>query len=283
MREMAMFLDNFNAVDCARAARRVAAVLVAVGLSVLAGPAAAQEKFYRLQLKQNNKFIDATRCSDAVALSPRSAYDGGSCQLWSFIAQGGGWYRIQNKKTGKFLDALRCSGTVALQSRSEFNGGACQLWKVVEQPQGFVRLQLRNGLYLDAAKCSDRLVATGLSDWDGGACQLWRVVPEWVKDEPPAPPPPPPAPGVSAEEQSRCRDYAATAVKQAKDALATQKCARMASTQPGGRWGTHTDPHYQWCLAAPRNARTSEGRARTELLRNCREYVRMEDPILEGN
>jgi hypothetical protein len=61
-------------------------IAVAAGFSLLvANDAVAQETYYRLQLKQGGKYLDAVNCSDQVALNPGSTYANGACQLWRFV------------------------------------------------------------------------------------------------------------------------------------------------------------------------------------------------------
>ena len=43
----------------------------------LAGPAAAHEQYYRLQLKNRGHYLDADHCSDDVALNPGSDFADG--------------------------------------------------------------------------------------------------------------------------------------------------------------------------------------------------------------
>lgn len=56
------------------------------GEYLIAPRAVAQEaQYYRLQLKQGGKYLDAAYCSDKVALKGGSGYANGACQLWRFI------------------------------------------------------------------------------------------------------------------------------------------------------------------------------------------------------
>src|SRR5512143_865130 len=115
------------------ATRSFAAGLVAAtGLSLLGVvDVSADEAFYRLQVKQGGKFLDAVNCSDRVALHPGSDYANGACQLWRFVPAGDGWSRLQLKQGGKYLDATYCSDQVALSPSSDYANGACQLWRFV--------------------------------------------------------------------------------------------------------------------------------------------------------
>jgi len=146
-----------------------------------AGPAAAPPppqsgRYYRLQIKQGGKYLDAVNCSDQVALNPGSTYAEGACQLWRLVPAGDGWSRLQLKQGGKYLDAVNCSEHLGLNGGSTYAGGACQLWRLVPAGGGWSRLQVKQGgKYLDAAYCSDKVALNGGSTYAGGACQLWRL------------------------------------------------------------------------------------------------------------
>ena len=104
------------------------------GLSLfVANDAVAQETYFRLQLKQGGKYLDAVNCSDQVAMHPGSTYANGACQLWRFVPVGDGWSRLQLKQGGKYLDAVNCSDQVAMNPGSTYANGACQLWRFVRQ------------------------------------------------------------------------------------------------------------------------------------------------------
>jgi Ricin-type beta-trefoil lectin domain-like len=144
----------------------------------LVTPAAAQEPYYRLQLKNGSRYLDADHCSDKVGLNPGSNYDNGSCQLWRFVPAGDGWSRLQLKNGDRYLDADHCSDKVGLNPGSNYDNGSCQLWRLVPAGGGWSRLQLKNGgRYLDADHCSDRVGLNPGSNYDNGSCQLWRFVP----------------------------------------------------------------------------------------------------------
>jgi hypothetical protein len=98
---------------------------------LVADDAVAQETYYRLQLKQGGKYLDAVNCSDQVAMNPGSTYANGACQLWRFVPAGDGWSRLQLKQGGKYLDAVNCSDQVAMNPGSTYANGACQLWRFV--------------------------------------------------------------------------------------------------------------------------------------------------------
>lgn len=164
-------------------------LVVVVGALVLldASPASAQTarlarrapEYFRLQLKHNQKYLDAKRCTDEVGMNPGSQFENGACQLWRLVPAGDGWSRIQLKRGQKFLDAKFCSDNLGLNPGSDFEGGACQLWRLVDAGDGWSRLQLkRGGKYLDAKNCGDDVGLNPGSRFDGGACQLWRLVPE---------------------------------------------------------------------------------------------------------
>ncbi|MCY1074702.1 RICIN domain-containing protein [Archangium lansingense] len=138
-----------------------------------------QETYYRLQLKQGGKYLDAVNCSDQVAVNAGSTYAAGACQLWRFVPAGDGWNRLQLKQGGKYLDAVNCSDQVALNAGSTYAAGACQLWRFVPAGDGWNRLQLKQGgKYLDASYCSDQVALNAGSTYAAGACQLWRLTSE---------------------------------------------------------------------------------------------------------
>jgi hypothetical protein len=136
-------------------------------------------EYFRLQLKHNQKYLDAKQCTDDVGMNPGSEVEGGACQLWRLVPAGDGWSRLQLKHGQKFLDAKFCSDKLGLNAGSDFEGGACQLWRLVDAGGGWSRLQLKHGgKYLDASFCRDEVGLNPGSSFDGGACQLWRLVPE---------------------------------------------------------------------------------------------------------
>jgi len=138
--------------------------------------AGGPDAYYRIELKQSGKYLDAVNCSDRVGLNPGSTYAQGACQLWRFVPADGGWNRLQVKHSGKYLDAVNCSDQVGLNPGSTYAGGACQLWRFVPTGDGWNRLQVKQGeKFLDAAYCSDKLGLTTSSAYAGGACQLWRL------------------------------------------------------------------------------------------------------------
>jgi ricin-type beta-trefoil lectin protein len=133
--------------------------------------------YYRLQLKQGGKYLDAVHCSDQVALNAGSSYADGACQLWRFVPAGDGWNRLQLKQGGTYLDASYCSDHVVLGAESTYADGACQLWRLVPAGDGWSRLQVKQGgKYLDAVHCSDQVALNAGSTYADGACQLWRLV-----------------------------------------------------------------------------------------------------------
>lgn len=135
-------------------------------------------RYYRLQLKSNEYYLDADHCSTKVSLNPGSDYADGACQLWRLVPAGDGWSRLQLKSSGYYLDADHCSAKVGLNPGSDYDNGSCQLWRFVPVGGGWSRLQLKqSGHYLDADHCSTKVSLNPGSDYDGGACQLWRLVP----------------------------------------------------------------------------------------------------------
>ena len=253
---------------------------VAGALSLLCSSALAQEAYFRLQLKQGQKYLDAVNCSDRVALNAGSTYANGACQLWRLVPAGGGWSRLQLKQNAKFLDAVNCSDQVALHPGSTYADGACQLWRVVSAGDGWYRLQLKQGeRYLDAVNCSDNVALNPGSDYAGGACQLWRFVRSQAPANSPFPTlPPPQAPPISPTPRPMpapqpeivrvdegCRQYAIRAVQQFKAAQGRVGCGM----NPGGRWQGNYDVHYGWCVKASDNARGAEQAARDKWLNSC--------------
>ena len=252
-----------------------AGLAAAVAMSMLLTTGVgAEETYFRLQVKQGLKFLDAVNCSDRVALHPGSTYADGACQLWHFVPVGGGWNRLQLKHNGKYLDAVNCSDRVALHPGSTYADGACQLWRFVPAGDGWYRLQLKQGeKYLDAVNCSDEVAMNPGSTYANGACQLWRFVrAQPTTSTPPAAPAPviapspaTPPPQVVTKVDEWCYQYARRAVDQFKIAQSTQGCA----VNPDGRWQGNYDAHYNWCLTAPENWRGGEQKARDDHLYKC--------------
>lgn len=253
-------------------------VAVAAALFLLAGSTFAQESYFRLQLKQGQKFLDAVNCSNQVALNASSSYANGACQLWRWVPAGEGWSRLQLKEGQKFLDAVNCSDRVALNAGSTYAEGACQLWRVVSAGNGWYRLQLKQGgRYLDAVNCSDNVALSPGSDYAGGACQLWRFVHSRPEAHAPGATPPPAAPVNLPAPQQRpppqvvrvdegCNQYANRAVQQFK---LSQGRAGCAANNPPGRWQGNYDAHYGWCIRVSDPARGAEQAARDQWLNRC--------------
>ena len=63
----------------------LAVSISATGALLLRSNDAGAEEYFRLQVKQSGKFLDAVNCSDLVALHPGSDYANGGCQLWRFV------------------------------------------------------------------------------------------------------------------------------------------------------------------------------------------------------
>jgi Ricin-type beta-trefoil lectin domain-like len=172
--------------------RTIVLAALAGGLVLLHPPAAAGQTltvtqavrapaYFRLQLKHNDKYLDARNCTDAVGLNPGSDFEGGACQLWRLVPVADGWSRLQLKHGGKYLDMSFCGDNLGMNPGSDFDGGACQLWRLVPVADGWSRLQVKHGgKYLDAKFCGDDVGMNPGSTFDGGACQLWRMVPERV-------------------------------------------------------------------------------------------------------
>jgi hypothetical protein len=241
--------------------------MAAIGLFLLVPNDAAAQEYYRLQVKQGGKYLDAVNCSDNVALHPGSDYANGACQLWRFVPAGDGWSRLQLKQGGKYLDAVNCSDNVALHPGSDYANGACQLWRFVSVGGGWNRLQLKQGgKYLDAVNCSDNVALHPGSDYANGACQLWRFVrAPMAQDTRPPPAALPPGPTTVQRVDEDCDNYARAAVRQFTLAQGRRECA----VRPDGRWQANYDAHYNWCLRAPPNARGAEQGAREDWLYRC--------------
>jgi len=132
-------------------------------------------QYYRLQLKHTKQFLDASYCTNDLNLQAGSDFDGGSCELFRFVANGDGWSRLQLMATGKYLDA--CAAEVRLDEGKSGDYSSCQLWRLVPAGEGWSRLQLkRDGQYLEAERCSTKIALGPISDSEDGACQLWRIV-----------------------------------------------------------------------------------------------------------
>ena len=135
-------------------------------------------RYYRLQLKHDDQYLDAAYCSDKLTLNPGSDFDGGSCELFRFIPGGNGWSRVQLMNTGRYLDAC-ATEAVSLNAISTVGDGACQLWQLVSAGDGWSRLRSKQGQYLDAQNCTAEIGLSSISDLEEGACQMWRLVPQW--------------------------------------------------------------------------------------------------------
>jgi len=138
------------------------------------GSTPVPNQYYRLQLRHTKHFIDAAYCTDELNLQAGSVYDNGSCELFRFVPDDGGWSRLQLMATAKYLDA--CAAEVRLDA-GQPGDASCQLWRLVPAGDGWSRLQLkRDGQYLEAEGCSTKIALGPVSDLQGGACQLWRIV-----------------------------------------------------------------------------------------------------------
>ena len=139
---------------------------------------AAPARFYRLVLKNGNRYLD-NGCGRQVVVRS-GGRPGDACQLWRLVRQDEGWWRLQTASGDSFLDAERCGTKVGLTAgMSTWENGACQAWRLSGNYAGWSKLQLRHGgQYLDAAYCGETVGMNPGSDYDGGSCQLWRLVPE---------------------------------------------------------------------------------------------------------
>jgi hypothetical protein len=72
--------------------------------------------------------------------------------------------------------------------------------------------------------------------------------------------------GVRAADPALCRQYARSALVQAREGLASPRCG--AGLQ-GTRWSNEFSAHYEWCLEASREAVAVERDARTKVLKGC--------------
>jgi hypothetical protein len=155
----------------------LALLLGGIGQGFAASDGAAQDVYFRLQLKHGGQYLDAENCGSTMTLHPGSEWEEGACQLWRFVGAGGGWYRLQLKHGGQYLDATNCSDTMGLNPGSTWEDGACQLWRLVPAAGGYYRLQLKHGgQYLDSKNCTREIALNPGSEWEQGACQLWRLV-----------------------------------------------------------------------------------------------------------
>ena len=65
-----------------------------------------------------------------------------------------------------------------------------------------------------------------------------------------------------------CREYAESAVEQARRAMDSHRCEREAR---GPRWSTYYRHHFDWCLGARFEEARREREIRHEILERCRE------------
>jgi hypothetical protein len=71
---------------------------------------------------------------------------------------------------------------------------------------------------------------------------------------------------VRAADPAFCKQYARSALVQAREGLASPRCG--AGLQ-GTRWSSEFSAHYEWCLEASREAIAAERDARTKILKGC--------------
>ena len=71
---------------------------------------------------------------------------------------------------------------------------------------------------------------------------------------------------VRAADPEVCKQYARSALVQAREGLASPRCG--AGLQ-GTRWSTEFSVQYEWCLEASREAIATERDARTKVLKGC--------------
>jgi hypothetical protein len=71
---------------------------------------------------------------------------------------------------------------------------------------------------------------------------------------------------VRAADPAFCRQYARSALVQARGALASPHCG--AGLQ-GARWSAEFSIQYEWCLGASPDAAAAEREARAKYLRGC--------------
>jgi hypothetical protein len=76
------------------------------------------------------------------------------------------------------------------------------------------------------------------------------------------------AASVQAAEPGFCRDYAAAAVSQARQAREHPRCEWAVRRDPP-RWQLDWRGHFRWCLNASRRDADAERGARTETLERC--------------
>lgn len=75
-----------------------------------------------------------------------------------------------------------------------------------------------------------------------------------------------------AANRSLCRDYAATAMRQVREARMEPACWDLLNNWDRwqGRWNPVYEQHYGWCLGAPWDAVGYEQYSRVLYLRQCR-------------
>jgi hypothetical protein len=71
---------------------------------------------------------------------------------------------------------------------------------------------------------------------------------------------------VRAADPAFCKQYARSALVQAREGLASPRCG--AGLQ-GARWSSEFSAQYEWCLEASREAIAVERDARTKALKGC--------------
>lgn len=67
-----------------------------------------------------------------------------------------------------------------------------------------------------------------------------------------------------------CHDYTRAALVQVRAALNMPRCAERLD--PGPRWSTDPDVHYNWCRGVSRDAANDEREARKDYLDRCRNW-----------
>jgi hypothetical protein len=71
-----------------------------------------------------------------------------------------------------------------------------------------------------------------------------------------------------AADQRFCREYAESAVEQARRAMDSHRCEREAR---GPRWSMEYRQHFEWCLGSRFEDARREREIRHEVLERCRE------------
>jgi hypothetical protein len=78
-----------NSLKCPTRRLFLTIAFAGLGQLVVVPRAAAEEQYYRLQLKHGGQYLDADHCSNKITLNPGSDWEDGACQLWRLIPPSG--------------------------------------------------------------------------------------------------------------------------------------------------------------------------------------------------